>query len=488
MILFLFSSQLDDTSPRLQEKENQTVGTLGFTPTKEPKASGLDRAAQRSRDSGAPSLTRRIALNNKLKKEVEDLKKKLEAKEDESQELKAKLDRRDIEHQNHLDTTLKELTKAHRIEMEKKEVSFNERAQQWEDERRTFDHEMKRLQEQFVQENERYTMSLKRTTNAESEVIKETLQEKEKKATLLETANQTIKELKQNRDAQLAAHKQEIKRKDVQIRKAEVQVKEQNDKQTQSKRKELQQQQIDAITQEHTKQWEAIIESLEAEHKEKMQQIEENHSNKITTLTREHQEEIEKARSNRQQQPEQPSREKLEKEVRDEYEQRRDEDIQKAKTEESERWQTLNQKLKDEYEQKLNQIRGDHIQTLAEKTQKHKEEVAALRGQARQLELKYLKNGDYVAEEVIEHRSPSTSPEQGRHARKIDQPHQMIADINLEKDNLKTELAAQQQRVCDLQHELDHQKEQYGQLEIQAMAKQQLSLSLSPTDSEGDVS
>ncbi len=128
------------------------------------------------------------------------------------------------------------------------------------------------------------------------------------------------------------------------------------------------------------------------------------------------------------------------------------------------------------------------MQTLAEKTQKHKEEVAALRGQARQLELKYLKNGDDFTEEVIEHGSPSTSPEQGRHARKIDQPHQIVADIDLEKDHLKTELAAQQQRVRDLQHELNHQKEQYGQLEIQAMAKQQLSLSLSPTDSEGDVS
>ena len=196
MILFLFSSQLDDTSPRLQEEVNQSVGTLGFTPTKEPKAGGLYRAAQRSLGSGAPGLSKQIALKNKLKREVEDLEKKLKAKEDESKELKAKLDRRDIEHQNHLDTTLKELTEAHQIEMEKKEVSF-------------------------------------------------------------------------------------------------------------------------------------------------------------------------------------------------------------------------------------------------------------------------------------------------RHARK---PHQMIADINLEKDSLKTELAAQQQRVRDLQHELDHQKEQYGQLEIQSMAKQQLSLSLSPTDSEGDVS
>ena len=36
----------------------------------------------------------------------------------------------------------------------------------------------------------------------------------------------------------------------------------------------------------------------------------------------------------------------------------------------------------------------------------------------------------------------------------------MIADIDQEKDHLKTELAVQQQRVRDIQ-ELDHQKEQY---------------------------
>ena len=47
----------------------------------------------------------------------------------------------------------------------------------------------------------------------------------------------------------------------------------------------------------------------------------------------------------------------------------RDEDIQKA---------ALNQQLKDKYEQKLNQIRDDHIKALAEKTQKHKKEVAPL--------------------------------------------------------------------------------------------------------------
>ncbi len=64
-----------------------------------------------------------------------------------------------------------------------------------------------------------------------------------------------------------------------------------------------------------------------------------------------------------------PSREELDKEIRDEYEKRRDEDIQKA---------ALNQQLKDEYEQKLNQIRDDHIKALAEKTQKHKKEVAPL--------------------------------------------------------------------------------------------------------------
>ena len=439
-------------------EEGKTAGRREFTPTKEPKASGLDRAAQGVRDRGVPGLTRQIAHNSRLKKEIEDLEKKLEAKKDES---KTELDQRDSEHQNHLDTRLEELTRAHQIEMDTKEASFNEQAQQWAEDKGTFDRELKRLQEQFVQENERY--------------------------------NQTIDELKQNRDTQLAAHKQEIKRKDVDIKKADVQVKrlqEQNEKlikKTQAKEKELEKQ-IDVITQEHTTQWKAVIQSLEVEHKKKIQQLEENHSDVITTLTREHQEEVKKARSDCQDQLKQLSKEELEKEVRDEYEQRRDEDIQKAKTEESERWQTLNQKLKDEYEQKLNQIRGDHIQTLAEKTQKHKEEVAALRGQARQLELKYLKNGDYVAEEVIEYGSPSTSPEQGRHARKIDQPHQIVADIDLEKDHLKTELAAQQQRVRDLQHELNHQKEQYGQLEIQAMAKQQLSLSLSPTDSEGDVS
>ncbi len=303
----------------------------------------------------------------------------------------------------------------------------------------------------------------------------------------LKTANQEINDLKKTSDAQLEAHKEEIKQKDIEIRKAAVQVKslqEQNDK---AKREELPQEQIDEITQQLTRQWKAITQSHKDEHEQKIQQLKETHSNEIMKLTREHQEEIKKARSDCQDQLEKSIKEELEKEIRDEYEQRRDEDIQKATTEESERWQAFNQQLKDKHEQKLNQIQDDHIKGLAERTQKHKEDVAALREQARTLELKYLKNGDYVGE-VTEHGSPSTSPEQGRHAQKMDQPHQMIADIDLEKDHLKTELAAQQQVVRDLQHELNRQKEQYGQLEIQTMAKQQLSLSLSPTDSEGDVS
>ena len=59
----------------------------------------------------------------------------------------------------------------------------------------------------------------------------------------------------------------------------------------------------------------------------------------------------------------------------------------------------------------------------------------------------------------------------------------MIADIDREKDHLKTELAVQQQRVRDIQ-ELDHQKERYGQL----MTEQHESRSLSPTDESEDVS
>ena len=489
MILFHFSSQLDDTT-RLQEEEDKTAGSREFTPTKEPaQPSGLERAAQTSRESGAKEKGRQLSQNTKLKDQVKDLKEKLKAKEDESKELQTKLDQSDIDHQNHLDTRLKELTEAHQTEMKTKEASFNERAQQWEEERGTFEGELKRLQKEFVQENERYKMSLKRTIDAEGEMIKlrETLQEDERsikeKANQLETANQTIDELKQNRDAQLAAHKQEIKRKDVEIRKAEVQVKrlqeQKYDDKLKAKEEELPQQKIDVITQEHTNHWKSVIQSLEGEHKEKIQQFEDTHADKIATLTREHQEEIKKARSDRQEQ-----KEELEKEIQDEYEQRHEEDIQKAKTEESDRWQALNQPHKEKYEQKLNQIRDNHIKALAEKTQKHKEEVADLHKQARKLELKYLKNGDDFTAEVIEHGS---SPEQVRQE-EIDQHHQTIADINLENDHLKTELAVQKNIVRDLQHELDHQKEQYGQLEIQAMAKQQLSPSLSLTGSERDVS
>ena len=307
----------------------------------------------------------------------------------------------------------------------------------------------------------------------------------------LKTAHQEIDELKKTSDAQLKAHKEEMTQKDIELNKASVlsqQVKRLQEeseklvKQTQAKREEPSQQQIDANTQQLTEQWKAITQSHKDEHEQKIQQLEETHSDEITKLTREHQEEIKKAKSDCRDQLEKSIREELEKEIRGEYEQRRDEDIRKATTEESKRWQALNQQLKDKHEQKLNQIRDDHIKALAKTTQKHEEDVAALREQARTLE---LKNGDYVGE-VIEHGSPSTSPEQGKHARKMDQPHQMIANIDLEKDHLKTELAAQQQRVRDLQHELDHQKEQYGQLEIQAIAKQQSFLSLSPT--EGDVS
>ena len=494
----ILPTQLDDTTG-LQEEVEKTVGSREFTPTKEPaQPSGLERAAQTSRESGArekgkqlSQLKKQLSQNAKLRDLVKDLKEKLKAKEDESIELQTKLDQTkldqsDIDHQNHLDMKVEKLT-----EMETKEASFNNRAQQWDEERGTFEGELKRLQEQCVQENERYKMSLKRTIDAEGEMIKlrETLQEDERsikeKANQLETANQTIDELKQNRDAQLAAHKQEIKRKDVEIRKAEVQVKrlqeQKYDDKLKAKEEELPQQKIDVITQEHTNHWKSVIQSLEGEHKEKIQQFEDTHADKIATLTREHQEEIKKARSDRQEQ-----KEELEKEIQDEYEQRHEEDIQKAKTEESDRWQALYQQRKEKYEQELNQIRDNHKKSLAEKTQKHKEEVADLHERARKLELKYLKNGDDFTAEVIEHGS---SPEQVRREEEMDQHHQAtIADINLENDHLKTELAAQKNIVRDLQHELDHQKEQYGQLEIQAMAKQQLSLKLSPTDSERDVS
>ncbi len=98
------------------------------------------------------------------------------------------------------------------------------------------------------------------------------------------------------------------------------------------------------------------------------------------------------------------------------------------------------------------------------------------------MELKY-QNEDDLAGEIIKHGSPSTSPEQGKHEDEIGQPHQMIADIDQEKDHPKTELAVQQQRLRDIQ-ELDHQKKQYGQL----MTEQHVSRSLSPTDESEDVS
>ena len=81
------------------------------------------------------------------------------------------MDKKDFEHQNYLDTRLEELTVAHQTEMETKEASFNNRAQQWEEERGTFEGELKRLQKEFVQVNERYKMSLKRTIDAEGEMM-----------------------------------------------------------------------------------------------------------------------------------------------------------------------------------------------------------------------------------------------------------------------------------------------------------------------------
>ncbi len=439
-----------------------------------------------------------------LNKKVKDLEENLVMEENEKIEL-----------QTHLDTRLEELTEDHQTEMQTKEASFNNRAQQWEEERGTFEGELKRIQVEFVQEKERCGIALKKSVNVECDLIKlrEIQEDKERGVALkvqrleahieknektvkdvkdeLKTASQAIIDLNQRRKADLDELEALKKEKEVEIRKFQTaatrtdelthevdrlredlskQVKgstfEAEAPQTESEPEGLRQRfdfELREVTDKINKEWEAKLQSLEHEHKHAIAQLKNENALKSAALT------------------EELGDEKIKLETELETEQRNSQEIQKARTKELE-------KQANRHKEELIKAQNDHKKTLAESNQKHQKELIAQREQARKLELKYQtelkkerQQRDGRLEETMDQGSPDSSPEQKRREAKVeieieqqDQIQQKIADLKQENDFLKTQLTDQQQHARYLQSELDHQTELYGQLQVQVVAKQQL--------------
>ena len=458
------------------------------------------------------------ALLNKLNEQVKDLKEKLKTKEN---ERKICLD----QHQNHLDTRLKELTEAHRTEMETKEASFNERAQQWKGERGTFELELKRMQAEFLLEKERYGIALNKSVDVECELIKlreiqkgkeggEALKvqrleahiEKNEKTVKevkdeLETAKQTIINLNRRRKADLDELEALKKEKEVEIRKSQTttdraneltheveRLQKENDhlskqlkrstvkaeapqtETNQRKAEILSQQRFDDKLREETdkihEEWEAKIQSLQHEHEQTIVQLNKENALKIATLTEELEDALDK-------------------------EQKSHQDVQDDMAKDLE-------KQANRHKEESIKLQNDYKTALAESNQKHQKELTAQRERARKLELKYQtelkkerKKRDGYIEDTMDHESPGHSPEQTRRKAKVemeieqqDQFQQKIADLKQENDYLRTQLTDQQQHARYLQSELENKKELYRQLQIQVLAKQQLD----GLPSVGDVS
>ena len=122
-----FSSKRKELQAKLNERdENQKLSKIKFDE--------LSDTMKKMTEAYHTEMQTKEALFNK---QVKDL----ETKENERKKL---LD--------HLNLRLKE---THQTEMETKEASFNDRVQQWEEERGTFELELKRMQAEFLQERER---------------------------------------------------------------------------------------------------------------------------------------------------------------------------------------------------------------------------------------------------------------------------------------------------------------------------------------------
>ncbi len=202
------------------------------------------------------------------------------------------------------------------------------------------------------------------------------------------------------------------------------------------------------LTDKINEEWKNKMQSLEHEHEHKIVQLNKENALKTATLTEGFRDELDK-------------------------EKRSTQDAQEDMTKGLE-------KQANRHKEELSKVQNDYKRTLAESNQK---QLTAQREQIRQLELKYQtelkkerKQRDGYIEQTMVHGSPDSSPEQVRHEAKV--------KMENENDYLKTQLTEQQQRARYLQSELEHQKELYGQLQIQVLAKHQLA----SLPSDGDVS
>ncbi len=176
--IFLLQCPVECTSSPLseEEEENVTTGARYSTQTSEISESHerMERAARRARETDATPLLKQIADNNKLKDQLKVLRKEFSAKR---QELQAKMNERD-ENQKlseikfyELNDTLKKVTDAYQTEMQTKEVSFNDCAQQWEKKREVFEDEKIKLENEQRNTQEAMTRELEKQANRHKEEL-----------------------------------------------------------------------------------------------------------------------------------------------------------------------------------------------------------------------------------------------------------------------------------------------------------------------------
>ena len=407
------------------------------------------------------------ALRN-LKKNVADLNIKLETRDEEILHLRAEL----VAQNNQLEFKCRKLTDSHQAAIEElkdchqaaikaKEASFVESTQQWEKEKDALNKKLSKAQEHLDQESKRFGIALEKCVAVEGELVKarEIQREKDREYNLtveqlkkdveevVEEKNDLQKQLHTARDRnfffnQIKIHKKE---KDAMLRRAEA-------AEARVKELTLEREQLKNTTAATNLQTEALPAKIDSETLKQKQEEIENDKDEIVKLQaliqqleNDHSTHIENLTV------------KITKEVQDQLQREFDD--------------KCTRKLKEA----VTKERDQHQKTLDELNKKHQNELAQQRDQKRRLELKYISEQPTIKDED----SLNSSPKQLKNV-KIDTKHQQKL-IELQQEN-----HALKQRVSEVQHDLEHQKEQFKQLQVlQVMMKRHLT---NAVNSIGDVS
>ncbi len=369
----------------LLEEENRTFGSRGNT-----QRTGIKPAVQASRETVVKETAKQLVTTARLNMEVT-------AKEKEITDLKAKLNQTDIDHQNHLEATLKEQSESHQAVLEAQEASFYDCARQWEEERETFDCKLKGVQEKLDLEKGKHDRAVQRSIDADRDKnkVQTALEEKTSTHYQIVTAHVTqLKELEitnQELNNEVASFKAEFERREATNLELNQQIKKlQEDVERLSKELETellaQQPALNKLRSEiQTQVKEQERQKFEVELKEKTDELHQKWEKKIKSLIHEHQHQLTQCAENIQK--------KINVEVQAQFEKK-----YTQATKEAERQSV----------EKLTKLCNDHRTAMTESIHKHQEEMATQRELARNIEVKYLaklkeQKQEYAAAASMEH-------------------------------------------------------------------------------------